>query len=95
MDMVADAMQTVTGLDGPWSIDIMQDDRGNFWLIDMAIAELSAYWEKRPGFVPVSRPKSEAIRCADMELVELEAGDAPTMVVPTDSGTTVRLEPMD
>ena len=47
--MVADAMKNITALEGPWSIDIMQDDMGNFWLIDMAVAELSAYWEKRPG----------------------------------------------
>jgi hypothetical protein len=24
------------------------DERGAFWLIDMAIAQRSAYWEQRP-----------------------------------------------
>lgn len=45
---VSDAMRGVSGLSGPWSVDVMQDERGNFWLIDMAVAEMSAYWEYRP-----------------------------------------------
>lgn len=46
--VVAEAMKHVTGLSGPWSIDVMQDN-GQFFLIDMAVAEQSAYWERRPG----------------------------------------------
>lgn len=46
--MVADAMQNVQGLTGQWSVDILIDEEGNFWLIDMAIAQRSAYWELRP-----------------------------------------------
>lgn len=45
---VASAMLQVEGLSGPWSVDVMQDERGNFWLIDMAVAEMSAYWDRRP-----------------------------------------------
>ncbi len=46
--MVADAMQNVQGLTGQWSVDILMDEDGSFWLIDMAIAQRSAYWELRP-----------------------------------------------
>ena len=46
--MVAKAMASINSLSGPWSIDLLWD--GNeFWLIDMAVAETSAYWELRPG----------------------------------------------
>lgn len=50
-------MKNVQGLSGPWSIDIMLNEGfstehfekpNEFWLIDMAVAERSAYWEKRP-----------------------------------------------
>jgi hypothetical protein len=37
-------MQNVTGLEGIWSIDIMEAD-GNLWLIDMALGHRSAYWD--------------------------------------------------
>lgn len=46
--MVADAMQNVHGLTGQWSVDILMDEEDKFWLIDMAIAQRSAYWEMRP-----------------------------------------------
>lgn len=46
--MVAYAMKNVIGLSGQWSVDILLDEWGKFWLIDMAIAQRSAYWEKRP-----------------------------------------------
>ena len=29
---------------GKWSIDVLLDEWGNYWLIDMAKAENSAYW---------------------------------------------------
>lgn len=47
-DKVADAMRDVQGLTGQWSVDVLMDEREKFWLIDMAIAQRSAYWEKRP-----------------------------------------------
>lgn len=47
-DKVADAMQNVQGLTGQWSVDVLMDEREKFWLIDMAIAQRSAYWEMRP-----------------------------------------------
>ena len=31
-------------LNGKWSIDILVDDMNNLWLIDMALAETSYYW---------------------------------------------------
>lgn len=55
--LVAEHMKNVQGLSGPWSIDIMLNEGfstehfekpNEFWLIDMAVAERSAYWEKRP-----------------------------------------------
>ena len=47
-DKVADAMRDVQGLTGQWSVDVLMDEREKFWLIDMAIAQRSAYWEMRP-----------------------------------------------
>lgn len=38
-------INTPNGLTGQWSIDIMQNDN-DFWLIDMALAEQSAMYEK-------------------------------------------------
>lgn len=53
MAMVEKKMATVEGLHGPWSVDFMlaEDYRGQkkLYLIDMAVAEQSAYWEFRPG----------------------------------------------
>lgn len=46
--LVSKAMSDVQGLSGPWSVDVMQDEQDNLWLIDMAVAEMSAYWERRP-----------------------------------------------
>jgi len=46
--MVEAAMKNVTGLEGQWSIDILMDEKCQFWLIDMAVAQRSAYWEMRP-----------------------------------------------
>lgn len=46
--MVSDAMRDVQGLTGQWSADVLLDEQGKFWLIDMAIAQRSAYWELRP-----------------------------------------------
>lgn len=45
--LVADAMKNVEGLDGKWSIDVLLDEKGGFWLIDMAVAQQSAYWNPR------------------------------------------------
>lgn len=42
---VAEALKNVQGLEGPWSVDVMMDEAGNFWLIDMATAYTSAYWD--------------------------------------------------
>ncbi len=76
--LVADCMQGVSGLSGPWSVDIMMDERdGKLWLIDMAVAEMSAYWEKRPGYEPPPEQPRQA-RSAGMadvlqaERIELE-----------------------
>lgn len=32
-------------LKGKWSVDVLVDDDNNYWIIDMAIAERSAYWD--------------------------------------------------
>lgn len=47
-ELVAKAMENVEGLEGPWSVDIMLEG-DKYYLIDMALAEMSAYWDKRPG----------------------------------------------
>lgn len=46
--LVAEAMKNVEGLEGQWSVDILIDETGKNWLIDMAVAQHSAYWENRP-----------------------------------------------
>ena len=46
--MVGTAMKRVSGLEGQWSVDILMDETDTLWLIDMAIAQRSAYWEMRP-----------------------------------------------
>ena len=35
----------VTGLPGYWSVDLLLDSTGELWLIDMAIAQMSVYWD--------------------------------------------------
>lgn len=47
--IVFEHMKNVEGLEGSWSIDVLLDERKQWWLIDMAVAEQSAYWELRPG----------------------------------------------
>ena len=47
-ELVAKAMEKVEGLEGPWSVDVMLNGE-NYYLIDMALAETSAYWDYRPG----------------------------------------------
>ena len=46
-DKIMDVINTVTDLTGQWSIDIMQNGN-DFWLIDMAVAENSAFYNKIP-----------------------------------------------
>lgn len=47
--LVAEHMANVDGLSGPWSVDLMMTEAGEMYLIDMAVAEQSSYWEFRPG----------------------------------------------
>lgn len=42
---VEKSMKTVTGLSGRWSVDILLDETDTLWLIDMAVARQSAYWD--------------------------------------------------
>lgn len=44
--LVSKHMKNVKKLSGQWSIDILEDELGNFWLIDMAVAQRSAYWDE-------------------------------------------------
>lgn len=46
--LVSDAMKSVSGLEGQWSVDVLMDEKGDYWLIDMAVAQRSAYWDRRP-----------------------------------------------
>ena len=39
------SLKEIEGLTGKWSVDFMWDGK-DFWLIDMALAEQSAYWEE-------------------------------------------------
>lgn len=45
-DLVAEHMKGITELQGPWSIDLMLTEKGKIFLIDMAVAEQSAYWKE-------------------------------------------------
>lgn len=45
MKTVEDAMKDNNDFTGIWSIDILQDETGEFWLIDMAEGYCSAYWD--------------------------------------------------
>lgn len=47
-DEIARHFKDITSLSGAWSADLLLDDKEQLWLIDMAVAEQSAYWEKRP-----------------------------------------------
>jgi hypothetical protein len=42
--LVGEHMKNVRGLNGRWSVDLLLDGT-TFWLIDMATAERSAYWD--------------------------------------------------
>ena len=44
MQFVHEHMQNVQGLDGIWSVDILEDMDNEYWLIDMAEGHRSAYW---------------------------------------------------
>lgn len=44
--LVAKAMEGVSMV-GRWSVDILLDELGQYWLIDMAEAERSAYWDPK------------------------------------------------
>lgn len=44
--LVAEHMLNVEGLSGQWSVDILLDCKGEYWLIDMAVAQRSAYWHE-------------------------------------------------
>lgn len=45
MELVEEHFRTV-GMKGIWSVDLMWHD-GRFWLIDMAVACMSAYWDPK------------------------------------------------
>lgn len=47
MENCRKALKCVSGLSGIWSVDIMEDETGTLWLIDMAIGERSAYWNPK------------------------------------------------
>lgn len=44
MQFVHEHMQNVQGLNGIWSVDILEDRNNKYWLIDMAEGYRSAYW---------------------------------------------------
>lgn len=43
--LVSNSFKTNTSLEGRWSVDILLEEDGTFWLIDMATAEMSTYWK--------------------------------------------------
>lgn len=53
-DMIKKSMKDIE-LQDKWSIDILMDEIGDFWLIDMALAKNSAYWNR-------SRLREEGVR---------------------------------
>lgn len=44
-DLCRKHLNETEGLTGIWSVDILEDHTGEFWLIDMALAFTSAYWD--------------------------------------------------
>lgn len=51
MSLINDHMKDIS-LTGIWSVDILEDEVGDFWLIDMALGYRSAYWDpKKAGVV--------------------------------------------
>ena len=46
MAMVGEHMKNVE-LSGIWSVDILEDECHDFWLIDMALGHRSAYWNPK------------------------------------------------
>lgn len=80
--LVTEALKNVQGLSGPWSVDIMLDtpvmEGGTFYLIDMAVAEQSAYWERRPGYEPPpAPPKPPKRQVEDLVVKEIEGEETP------------------
>lgn len=47
MSRVNKYLTNIDELKGKWSVDLLVDDKENVWLIDMALAEQSAYWRGR------------------------------------------------
>lgn len=45
LPIIINALSHVTGLKGMWSVDFILED-GEVWLIDMAVAHRSAYWDE-------------------------------------------------
>lgn len=43
--LAEERLATVEGLSGAWSVDFLLDESGEIWLIDMAVAHQSAYWD--------------------------------------------------
>lgn len=44
--LAIEGLQKVEGLSGIWSVDVMLDSNGVPWLIDMAVAQHSNYWDE-------------------------------------------------
>ena len=45
MELVSKHMKNVENLEGIWSVDILETEEGEFYLIDMAEGHRSAYWD--------------------------------------------------
>lgn len=58
---VGEAMREVEGLEGAWSVDILKDSEGKFWLIDMALAKMSAYWDETRAVLPLLFRQTDSI----------------------------------
>lgn len=81
-ELVASAMQNVEGLEGPWSVDIMLEG-DKYYLIDMALAEMSAYWTNRPGY--------ERVHARELEVRERKRQQYRKHAITILDATTVEL----
>lgn len=53
MDLLNEKLATINTMHGIWSVDIMENNEFEFYLIDMAVGNRSAYWDpKKIGGVP-------------------------------------------
>jgi hypothetical protein len=86
---VCKRMASVTGLDGIWSVDVMVDEKGQYWLIDMARGFRSTYNEGLYDEAALEAYKSGRRLSDEPPFLSPELFVVPEMRVKTYDGETV------